>query len=367
MDTILKWRVSMNKKLAIFPISRTVCPIIRYSQLLNEYQLVSILAPDFLRLDGQDICCLDGGDPTKLYIETYSEKSVLDCDAIYLTYTNIIEDINVYKNVIGFAKDNRKEIILSEELQVKIGEYKPIETEEDFNLTLNVYKEKLFNINVPIISIMNMGNYCDQQNIELSIYKHFSEKNYKVTLLTSKEQSKFFGFKNLPDFIYKDMDTHKKIILFNHYIKALVKNEKSDLLIISIPDAMMKHNNDILNGMGIVPYVITNAVNIDVNIISVYCNQYKRLYFEELMNYSQYRFNVPAMYFNIANTIAKVNAGIETELDYIFVDSKFVLSKNDLSMGGDSFRLFNVLDERSTNDIYNAIEDELTGNANVLK
>jgi len=252
------------KKLALFPMTRDQCAIARFSSLLQGYELVSLFIPPFLPFDGRDSNFLDKGQPTGMLLTHYSAEKLNMCDVLYIDYDDKY-DLSLHKEVYEFAISQGKEVILTRELTRKLGL-------DHFTPCSDNTNEKLFDITIPVVTVFSQGKNSDQFATELALRQYFTDKGYRISHIGSNEASKFFNFVHVPKFLFDDSDAYMKIIRFNHYAKALIDQEKPDLLIIGAPDTIMKYNNNVLNGLGVLPFIVSSAVKADVAIATAYYN-----------------------------------------------------------------------------------------------
>jgi hypothetical protein len=119
--------------------------------------------------------------------------------------------------------------------------------------------------------------------------------------------------------------------------------------------------------LGVLPYVICNAVKPDATVVSLHHNIYPEDFFEKLSLYCQYHLGCPAKYFNIANVYSSPNVGDDSKLDYLTIESSFILESIQQKMIYDYFTLFTALIEESATQTYSTLENELTDNIQNMK
>jgi len=350
----------MIKKLALFPTTKDTCAIARFSSSFVDYELFALFSPSFYQLGGTDISRFDGGSFASLTIEDYSSKKLIGCDSLYVDYEESVSDLKIYRDVINHAKKENIEIILSLQLSKKLEKksFESIEITNDLSL---------YDISAPVISILPQGPYTDQLATELAVRQYFVENGYKVTQIGSCEASLFFGFSATPSFLHNPGDACDKIIAFNHYVYELVEKEQPDLLIMSSYDAIMKYNNKIINGLGILPYIMCSAVRPDAIVVCLYHTIYQKKLLEELSLYCQYHLGCPTTLFNIANVSVTADGVEKNKLSYVTLESTFVLQGILHKMDVDDHHLFNALTEESALQASMKLEKLLSDNVQNLK
>lgn len=359
----------MIKRLAFYPTTKDVCAVARYATLLDRYSLDKLFVPKFMNLAGKDISCIDGGNQTTTQLSVFdNETSFAECDVLFLEYTDKYKDISIYNEALKVARAANKEIVFSKLLKEtnQIFDENTITTgatNSTFEMPLN---DVLYEIPVPVITVFSQNNFTDQFAVELALRKHFIDLGYKVSQIGSREFGKFFGFSNIPDFMYERWDSYEKILLFNHFIKDIIQKESPEIMIIGASGAIMKYNNNLLMGLGTLPYVIGNAVKADASILCITYGEYKNAFFDEVSQYTKYRLGCPTQFFGISNSRVTIDASTAT-LEHMRLNSDFVLKGIHNGIESTEYNLFNILWDESAKSACVAIQESLSGNVRNVK
>jgi len=352
----------MNKKLAMFPMTREQCATARYSDLMSGYSLSYCLVPDFRHIEGADISQIDGGDFVDINVYSYSTGKLQACDVIFLDYDTRLPEIDLYKSVLDDAAKFGVEVVLSRALEAEMGMSSDVAS-----TTVERVFNTLYEIDCPVVTVLTQGERTDQFAVELALRKYFTEAGYSVSQLSSYKAGIFFDIPNVPDFIREPGDTFDKIVGFNHYVKDLTDREQPELMIIGVPDAILKYNDRVLQGLGIIPYIICTAVESDAPVFCMHHASYNQEYFDNMSLHFLHKYGSEATIFNIANCGIVPDAGMEgEELDYFDIPSDFVLhSINDMEHEG--YEIFNVLNSKSAIALAMAVETALAGNVRSIR
>lgn len=349
----------MNKKLAIFPIDRSLTPLVRYSDKLYN-KVIPLLSPALKTLANKDISMLDGGAEAGVELSISYEKDISECESVFFCNSNSVEKNEIYFRLIEYAESLNKEIMISRYLAKRLGlEMQPDNTE----IECQYFTEELIDIEVPIISIFTSGQNCNQLDVELSLRNYFIDHSYNVIQVGTDVASELFGFLKIPEFLYDDnLSIVDRIIKFNRYIYNLSKKNQVDVIILGVPESIMKYNNQILNGLGIIPFIIQSAIQSDVAILSLYQNNYPREYYERLQQYCKYRLGISPKYFSISNSRIMKNIDDNTSIDYLFLKTEYVIENIVKSINDENITIFSPLDIDSGEEVYKMIERELISN-----
>lgn len=347
-------------------MTRNQCALARYSSLLINYSLTRCFVPSFKHLDGADINRLDGGETTDITLSSYSKESLSSVDELVVDYDDRLINLGLYKEVIANAVEMGKDVFLTRQMKIALRKVinawptvLPLEEDPE--------EDMLYEISVPVVTVLTQGMRTDQFAIELALNNHFSEEGYNVSQICSCSYGKFLGLTDMPDFIYEPRHAYEKIIRFNHFVKQLVDDENPDLIIISVPEAVMKYSNKMLQGLGVLPFVISNAIQSDITIFDLYFDKYNEKYFDELTHFAKYRLSCPVHFFNLSNTLIIPSESDRTaKIEYVDINSKFVFKgvEDDIEQG--KYRLFNILDSRSAKQLCICVQDTLIKNVRSL-
>ena len=347
----------MSRKLAIFPIDHQTVTFARYAHL-GDFEPIALVSPALSVIEGSDISKLDGGKKTNIHLYTDYQQKICESDVVYFVDSKSIKKEDLYHELIEYANELNKEVIVSDYLSKRLKELRDLE----------LPSPKLLPIDFPIISILTMGGeYCGQAETEFSLGRYFRDQGYQVLQIGTQEYSHLLGFLNLPDFLFNTaIDAQKKILMFNKFVYESCKQEKPDVIILGVPHPIMKYNNEILNGLGIIPFIVQNSIESDIGVVNLHFNEYSHDYFNDITNLCKYRLNVEATYFGISNVSATKNMDEVNKLEYLHIDSEFVKDNLNEETGKGEYTLFAINDEETRTEVFRKIEQELLTNISSL-
>ncbi len=348
---------------ALFPVQKNNAAFARHGKKLQNYNVIPVLSPAHRTMEGMDLAELDGGDNTGIVLKADLNEVLDECEIIYMDCSNFIFRDEDYYGYIECAERKGTQIVFSREIIDRLNIKNIQERELGKKIDYDSVKE-LIKIDVPIISIFTLGNENDQGNVELELREFFLSKGYKISQIGVHEYSKLLGFHSVPDFLFaKNIDGKAKRVMFNRYVRNIVKEERPDLLIIGVPEAIMKYNDKILAGMGDVPCIIQDVVESDIGIICTCYEPYTEDYFKELSLYGRYRLNCEVRYFNISNSTVVNDPDNNNRLEHLYLDHNYVVSNMNFGFkDNEEFEVFNSYTETSMLKVLEKIENELLGN-----
>ena len=349
--------MALNNKLSMYPMTMEQCAIARYSSLLKDFTLGHCMIPSHFALFDKDISFLDGGETANIILSDYTDEKLEQSDALFLDYGNNPKKDGLYEDIIRYANNLGKKVFISSEFDTGFS--------DDAIIQSIKYNDILFDIPIPVITVLSQGDLTNQVAVELALRKYFTDEGYKVSQIGSFKSCHLFGFNSIPSFMYEPHDAYEKILYFNHYVNNLVNIEQPDLLIIGVSDPIMKFSNRKLQGLGLLPQMICNAVTSDIIVICMYYSEYLPKMFYELSNHCKYRMGCEANFFSLANTIFKSDISLgEVRSKYISVDSSTVLDSICKHGESDKYHLFNPLTGTSVDKACECIMSMLVRNIN---
>ena len=356
------------RKIALFPVQKSNAALARHCDMLHDRQVIPILAPAHASMGGKDLSVLDGGNPTGIVMRSDFAEAIEGCDFLYLDDSRFLPCDESYEECRRIARKKGISVIYGRSLSVRLGLYDEETERAEWEAAGLCGSAQLSSIDVPTISVFTMGNENDQSNVEMSLRRFFVDRGYKVAQIGTQEYSELFGFHAAPHFLFADMDGKRKRLMFNQFVRQIVRDERPDLLIIGVPEAVMKYNNHIPAGMGDVPCIVQDAVQSDIGVLCTCYQPYTEEYYKELSLFGRYRLSCETKYFHISNSMVINEEDYHDRLEHLPLDSAFVVSHMHDGIGSHcGFEIFNSYDNVSADRAYQKMEDELTENCEVLQ
>lgn len=300
-----------GKIAVIYPIKKEYVEIIKYREMLNDYETIIPVALEGQGVEHRDVGDFIKGNPLGIEVTTNFNESVKAAEDVI--FTEFSE--TVYKNMI-YSAEQRKNIIclckLEDELEESLLQ-KCREVGTAYKNHCNSYeiypelKEKrLLKINAPILLICGISEYTNKFELQLKARKELLNRGYCVSQIGSKEYSSFFGIHNFPEFMFGNMADIEKIYCFNSYIKQIENTEEPEIIIIGVPGGAMQFDENHPNGFGIINYLVSNSMIVDVTMLSLSYNDYDESFWDLTKNYMKYRYEYPVRSFHLSNVFHDV-------------------------------------------------------------
>lgn len=367
----------MDKKLMIYPFNKRVGVIARYSRLLKDYVLTAAVSPRNYGYEGKDVSYMDAGDFVGVTITSSFQEGLAQCDSILFSASTFLMDISYYEEKMREAADCGKEILITRELaedffnaqrsiptDVKVLGGNPPGEKISYNETKHVRE-----ISVPVMTIFQIGEFCQGFDTLLLMAERFENEGYKVSKISSSTLSELFGIQMLPEYIYDSYISYEdKIVSFNHFLTSIAEDEDADVLLLEIEEAILPYNDRITNHFGIIPSIITKAVQADVSILNLYYSIYDKGYLDHLKSFCRYALNAEINYINIGNTTMIIKEFDSTDpIYYVSVSRDTVLRAINSDYNNYDCMFFNTYDSNSVDSAYHDIVDKLSQNKETVR
>lgn len=353
------------KKIIVYPFTYEHRELIIYDYLINNFKLIGAIVlndSDEKSLKNE----LNGFSVEKITcnFDTYLNE----CDTVlFLDTENQYVTKEHYMSKLAMAHKANKEILFTNKCAHFSGETYienafMLNGKEEKNVPNATIEKYIKNIDIPAIGVMGIGKYCNKLCCELVLYSYFKSKGYNVVYIGSKDYVPLFGGKIFPDFVNdKNFSVTDRIIKLNHYLFELSISEKADIFVLGMPGGIMPLNNKILNNFGEIPFIISNAIRLDIGILCSY--YYERLtgeYIESYSNYCKYKLNCDINFINISNSSYRFNLDSqESVLEYLHYKNEMA---NNVAIENNDQKIwsFNILNEKSKKMMLEKIYNDLT-------
>jgi peptide maturation system protein (TIGR04066 family) len=313
------------KKTMIYPFNPEFVAIARYLDKLNPaYQIERLVMPQGYRCEGEDAGLLYNKPEIGVVVTEDFDEALDVCDCLIIadgSYSDRFRVVIIQNMELSLKKG--KELICT--LKLSDEEFKRIKEISRRTGTLFLYNQghmdmvdevtgttmKLYQPQVPIIFIGEAINGLDAFEVALGSTYSLSQEGYKTATLVPEPCCGLLNVFPIPNYMFdRKIGEEDKIFGFNRYIKEIDQKEKPDVFVIQLPGAIMKFNDFLTAGFGIVPYLISLAVQADS---LVFCSNYnveESVYFENLSDRLEHQIGIGIDSIHISNVTIDVGTSM---------------------------------------------------------
>ncbi len=308
-------------KLLVYPYDLNESSIIRYRNMLKNYEIASLVCLEGAYENGKDAGVFDEVE-TGILITSDFGNAIEKCDVVLILDKNFDELKDTYFEKIKMAILKKRIVMVNKKIydfcQARLDDMsniKLLDNISDVELDYNMRIPKLSQPDIPVITVMSMGENCNKFEAQLDLRKKLEDKGYRVLQFGTKDYSEMFGFRKLPYFLMaKNISIDKKVYMFNYYVNREVLKEDYDVIILGVAGGILPINSYVTNYFGENSLIITSAINIDINMMCLYHNEnlkVKDLY--EIADFCKARMGCITDYFYMTNRQFKVSQAHEVE------------------------------------------------------
>jgi peptide maturation system protein (TIGR04066 family) len=364
-----------KEKLMIYPFDIQSSPLLRHREYLGNYEIRRIVSPNGWGLSGRDAGTIDGGDMSEEIIDKQFDELLDEIDAVMFVEPNGMYDFNtlIYPKIVKVISKSRNIICtikLDEEMREEISclckknniyfKYYNSSGKTMNFVDIKIPVEGILVLKTPVVLIAGITERTHKFDIQLSLREKLTDIGYKISQIGTRDYCELFGFHSFPDFMFSNKITESsKVVLFNHFIKAIETKENPDLFIIGIPGGIMPINNTFTNRFGLTAYMISQAVVPDIFILSLLYEDYDIESLNSIIKAVKGRMGFDIDCINISSTRFDWSAAKQTNLmSFISLDYRIVDNKKD-SLKSLSIPVYNILNKKDTYSMADYIIDIL--------
>ncbi len=314
-------------RMLVFPYGHDSEPIIRHVGLLDsQYEIAALVSPGGWGLAGKEITMGDNGMTLPIYEKI--QEVTEEFDSLFIpafeVFDEEVEDrltdemvrlVPHLSHVICVAQltaancKKLKEACLKTESSCNFVDFSEHKGPEAYGLTESIEKyPSLKQLDVPVVVVAGWWEKTDKFEISLALRKRFLQNGYRISQVGSRDGCEMFGFHSFPGFMLrKDVDAVDKIIYFNRWIMNMVREEQSDLLLITIPGAVQNYNEQFTRGFGVLHYEVFQAVLPDALVMCTFYMHGDMQNLQEISTSFKYKFGVPVDAFHMSNLLININ------------------------------------------------------------
>lgn len=310
----------MEEKVLIYPYSREYESMVIHQNLAKNYQIVSAVSPPGWGYDGDII----ETKKIKIIVSSNIPDELEKCTTVWIVKDGIVHvDEKIVEEMIKLSRKKGKKVVITR--------YTNLKYQNDTNIIdkAESYKEAYcLEIKKPVIAVLGGEEYTDKYEIQLVMYETLKQIGYKVSLVSSRQDSWLMDIHPFPEFMFsKEYNETEKIVKYNHYVKAIEVEESPDIILLGIPGGTLQFDDINHNNFAIPTYEVSKAVNIDFGIL---CLPYQNDLEERIPTYGNEifsRFKIPVQLYHIASITEDM---IELENDvrsFLFLKDQFIDQK----------------------------------------
>lgn len=350
-----------ERKLLLYPYDITNLHFLQFSGKFTDNQITEVIAPEGWGYVGKD-AGENIGVKTGLIVEGDFKSALYRVDGVLLTESIYDLDEEHIVHVIRRAVEAGKALVVTRELSKELlGKFKDsinnLYAHEMTYFQSKIEKMPTNLIEKPIVVVTGSGGRSNKFDTQLLLRDIFMRHGYRVTQIGSKRYSNYYGFHDIPSFVFDyGISISDKIKQFSQYVYYLDKTECSDVIVIGIPGGISPYDEQYHNYFGEINYIVSNAINADYVIFNSILTDYPQKYFALLPQIFKYKYNYTLDCIFLSN--AYINWDATNDLQTLIYTT---LNKEIVSKNADKENVYSVYDERHIEAFERQLMDTLEG------
>lgn len=312
--------------------------------MIYGYELTSVVSPCGWAFDGRDAAFADCGYETGIIVNSSFDEALDTCDTVFFSESSIPVDFEnmIYPKIcksacegkdiicsINLGKDHYEDVYsICNSKGVDFKYYSYLDNIRQY-INIEIKSEEINKIQTPVIFVLGIGENTNKFDIQLTLRQYFLKMGYKVSQIGTKHYCELLGFHSFPSFMYSNFFSESnKIVLYNHFVKKLEKEEQPDIIILGVPGGTVPYNNEFTNKFGIFAYEVSQAVLPDAVVFSSLYEDYLPEYFSMLSESVKGKFGYAIDCHNMSNVkFDWLMSHEERVMVYNRIDMRFIEQK----------------------------------------
>ena len=360
------------KRIAIYPFNGELIGLVKYlNKYMKGFRVTELVIPSGWGINGKDGGVIFNKPQIGIIASDNFSKAMDSCDILIIADDNLNENLHqiIINNSIEAIKRKKDIICITELPRKEVAMLKKVSSEYEvtfkyspeyvhWNLVqdmISIQSCKIYTPKAPIIFIGDLIEGDDGFNVLLYVTDYLKSNGYKTIAIGNRRYCEIIDLLSLPSFLTQtDITDNEKIYNLNNYIKYLDETEKPDIFVIQIPGGMMKYNDEFTNGFGVIPYLISQAVQGDFFILCSYYNAINTQFYKMSSNTFAYRFGFEINCIHMSNKFIDIRESIRTgKLSSLYLEQHMLnetIDKNNKKSEIPIYNIDNVLDRNKLHD-----------------
>ncbi len=354
----------MNEKICIVPFTKKEYPLI--NNLSKTYSCISLVTPKGIGEAGKNISILKNTYKADYEFSNSISDGIKNSDVILITETKK-EDRSLYAFALQALQASitaGKEIICfleleDAELDLYQQQCKESDIEHYFFHNSNQYhvetEEEFKNFNIPIIYISEIIPDCDGYDIFLSLIYQMQSDGKRVLAISQDVYNIMFGQIHMT--FWTGTDARKMVYHLNQIVYDLVCSKRPDVLIIRLPEPMMKYDNENTYDFGLTAFLLAQAIPGNGCICCTYTGTPTVGFWGNVNENFTSKFGYPILGVHVSNQIIDITA--EKWISTIYIPTLEMEKEIKLLNQYNDLEFYNLLKQEEFNRFYEALNSEL--------
>ena len=353
------------KKLCVVPFTRRELPLL--PSLKKQFQISSIVTPQGIGFEGEDVSSLKNLDPTGFAFTNDLDRGIDSSDTVLIAHvpSKYLSLRKYALQALNVAVHHGKDIYCFLELSEE--EKRAIEgacEQSKSSITYfsspdvddkNVYEfQRLHKFTVPVIYVCEEVPDCDGYDSFLAVAEKLSAEGKTVLAISEDSYNSFLGYECMK--FGAQAEIGNQVFRLNTMIYNLCQEKHPDIILILLPQPLMKYDDESLFDCGGIAFILSQAVPGDGCIYCTHAEVNGGIYWETFNNGILSKFGYPIICVNVSNRIID-NAG-DIHLSSLRIPEKETVALVNSIESPSGIPFFHLQNANDLHALYQKILDE---------
>jgi len=363
---------NINKKnLAVYPYNDSSYGFVKIAIEKKYFEIKKLISPIGWGINGKDAGLAYNREELGIKIESDILEALQVCDTLYIPNIEFIDSL--YESVINLINlflNNNKEVICAKKLDNKT--LKKINYHSKYfkclhNNQIQIRDEQekvenrfLLEFKIPIIFVCDLLGDIGAETVALIVKEELCKRNYRTEVFVDNIAAEYIGAHYI-NCRNKNISETKKIIYINNFINQTIENNKADIAVVQIPNAIMRYNDKVNNGFGVMSFFYSQAINPDYIILCMDFSNINEKYINMINSYIKNMMGKDIDIICVSNCLVDKNC-INTlnKISYLRINSMILQNGIDeFKKLNNSIKIQNLLDDLVAIDLVDNILKKL--------
>lgn len=234
-----------------------------------------------------------------IFVETDFEKCLASSDTLLITEEEKSEKVLAKAiEAMEFAGRQKKKVICAMELNDEVLAHVRSVCSDFLYLPeqaceyLDIESQGLKKINTPVVFVGGLFGDTEEFAVLCRLTEYFRKKNFRVSGIGCSTYCELLDLHTMPRFMQagRSKTDNDRVIMFNHFLAQIEREEKPDIIFVQLPYGMMKFDDYTPNTFGIMAYIIAQSVCPDYFVCCSFYDRFPPEFWSAISTFIQGRF-----------------------------------------------------------------------------
>ncbi len=357
----------MNKTICIVPFTKKEYALA--DNLSRTYSSMSFVSPKGVGMMGEDISIMKNTYKTGYRFTNLISDGVVHSDAVLITDIKkeqkslyafalraLRESIAAGKEIICFLEldDNELNLYQGQCREKDIAYYFYRNPSQD-DYAESDEEEEFRSFHIPVIYISEMIPDCEGYDVFLKLVNQLQSDGKRVLAISQDAYNILVEQVHMT--FWSKTDSRKMVYRINHAVYDLIRSKRPDILVIRLPEPMMKYDDENTYDFGLTAFLLAQAIPGDGCIFCTYAGTPPVDFWSSLNRSVMYKFGYPIYGVHVSNQI--IDTTEDRWISAFYIPVSEVEQELNIFNQHNDFGFYHLLKQEEFDRLYETLNNEL--------